>query len=217
MKALYVRTSTSDQDGEAQLHQLERAAEQRWPGEAREVRFDIGHSGAKASRPALDEIRRQAVAGQIDTLMVVALDRLGRSLPDLVLLLEQLAAAGCLVISLREQLDMTTPAGRLMLHVIGAMAEFERGILRERVMSGLARARERGTRSGKAIGRPIREINFKAVEKMRKAGASWRRIAQHFRIPRRTLVRSYALHHGWVVEQNHPPKKRPRAPRKNQG
>ena len=124
--------------------------------------------------------------------MVFALDRLGRSLRDLLLLLDDLNAAGCAVVSLRESIDLTTPTGRLMLHVLGALAEFERAIITERVKSGIARVQATGrTRSGKPIGRPRRAVDATAVQQLLAAGKSWREIAQALRIPRRTLVRTF--------------------------
>jgi putative DNA-invertase from lambdoid prophage Rac len=155
MNALYVRTSTSDQDGQAQLHALRRATDARGWTVAREF-LDLGHSGAKASRPALDELRRAAKAGEVRAVMIVGLDRLGRSLRELLVLLDELNAAGCAVISLREAIDLTTPTGRLLVHLIAALAEFERELIRERVRAGIARVRATGkTRSGRPIGRPL--------------------------------------------------------------
>ncbi len=151
--AIYIRTSTLDQDGQAQLHALRRAAEARGWVSAREL-IDLGHSGAKPSRPALDELRRAAAKGEVRVVMVAGLDRLGRSLRDLLVLLDELTAAGCAVVSLRESIDLTTPSGRLLVQLIAAMAEFERSLIVERVRSGMARARAQGTRSGKPIGRP---------------------------------------------------------------
>lgn len=190
--ALYVRTSTADQDGRAQLYALRKAAAAR--GERRPAEFvDLGHSGAKARRPALDRLRKSALAGDVCLVLVAALDRLGRNLGELVILVDDLAAAGCLVVSLREQLDLSTPAGRFMLHVCGAFAEFERGIIRARIESGLQRAREKGTRSGRPIGRPARAVDdetLQKVKKLRRAGQSWRQLARRFHVPRRTLERA---------------------------
>lgn len=98
--ALYIRTSVADADGQAQIHALRRAAEARgWEG-AKEF-IDIGQSGAKASRPALDKLKKAVKAGEVRQVMVFALDRLGRSLRDLLLLLDDLNAGGCAVVSLR--------------------------------------------------------------------------------------------------------------------
>ena len=106
--ALYIRTSTADQTGEAQLHALRRAAEARGWVDVKEF-IDLGHSGAKAHRPALDRLRQAARAGEVRQVLVLALDRLGRSLRDLLLLLDDLAASGCSVISLRERSTSPRP------------------------------------------------------------------------------------------------------------
>jgi DNA invertase Pin-like site-specific DNA recombinase len=188
--ALYIRTSTADQDGQAQLHALRRAAEARGWVAPREF-IDLGHSGAKARRPALDELRVAARAGHVRQVMVFALDRLGRSVCDLLLLLDDLTACGCAVISLRENIDLTTPTGRLLVYMIAALAEFERELIRERVRAGIARVKATGkTRSGKAVGRPRREVDLEQVQRLRDEGRTWRQIAQTLKVPRRTLERA---------------------------
>ena len=186
-----MRTSTADQDGQAQFHALHRAAEARGWAAPREF-IDLGHSGAKASRPALDALKAAARAGEVRQVMVFGLDRLGRSLRDLLLLLDELAAAGCAVISLRGAIDLTTPTGRLLVHLIAALAEFERELIRERVRSGIARVKATGrTRSGKAVGRPRRAVDLAAVTALRSAGKTWREIARDLKVPRRTLERAF--------------------------
>lgn len=189
--AIYVRTSTADQDGEAQLHALRRAVEARgWAG-AREF-IDIGHSGAKASRPALDAMRAAAKRGEVRQVLVFALDRLGRSLRDLLVLLDDLTAAGCAVVSLRESIDLSTPTGRLLVHLISALAEFERELIRDRVRSGVARVKATGrTRSGRPTGRPRREVDTDRIAAMRGEGRSWREVAQALHVPRRTAERAF--------------------------
>lgn len=190
--AIYVRTSTADQSGQAQLHALRAATTGRGWEPVHEY-IDIGHSGAKASRPALDKLKKAVRAGSVKTVMVAALDRLGRSLRDLLLLVDELAANGCMVVSLRESIDLTTPAGRLMLHVLAALAEFERGIITERVRAGIARVKATGrTRTGNPLGRPRRRVDTEAVALMLAQGKSWRDIAQTLRVPRRTLMRTYS-------------------------
>ena len=125
--------------------------------------------------------------------MVAGLDRLGRSLRDLLVLLDELPAAGCAVISLRESIDLTTPTGRLLVHMIAALAELERELIRERVRAGIARVMAAGrTRSGRPIGRPRRTVAAGAVARLRAEGRSWRSIAQALKVPRRTLERGLA-------------------------
>jgi len=190
--ALYIRTSTADQDGQAQLYALRRAAEARgWTAPTEHL--DIGHSGAKASRPALDALKQAARSGIVRQVLVVGLDRLGRSLRDLLVLLDELAASGCSVISLREALDMTTATGRLLVHLIASLAEFERALIADRVRAGLQRVQATGrTRSGRAVGRPRRQVDLDAVHRLRDQGRSWRQVAVALKVPRGTLQRLYA-------------------------
>ena len=123
--------------------------------------------------------------------MVFGLDRLGRSLRDLLQLLDELVAAGCVVISLREAIDLSTPTGRLLVHLIASLAEFERCLIADRVRSGLARVKATGrTRTGKAIGRPRRDLDLGSIQELRAMGRSWRSIAQALKVPVRTLRRS---------------------------
>lgn len=188
---LYVRTSTTDQDGQGQLHALRMAAEARGWTSPREF-IDLGHSGAKAQRPALDALKAAARSGEVRQVLVVGLDRMGRSLRDLLLLLDELSACGCSVISLRESIDLGTPTGRLLVHLISALAEFERELIRDRVRTGLARVKATGrTRSGKAVGRPRRQVDLRAVTALRAQGRSWREIAVALKVPTRTVHRAW--------------------------
>ena len=151
--ALYARVSTVDQTCENQLVELRAyAAARAWSG--REF-VDTGVSGAKESRLALDALIRAARRRQIDTVVCWRLDRLGRNLRHLILLLDELIAVGVGFVSLNEGIDTTTPAGRLQLHVLGAIAEFERERVRERVRAGLARARAQGRRLGRPRVAPL--------------------------------------------------------------
>ena len=145
--ALYARVSTLDQEPENQLAELRRYATARgW--EAREF-VDHGVSGARERRVALDELLGDARRRRFDVVVCWRLDRLGRNLRHLVTLLDELHALGVGFVSLGEGIDCTTPAGRLQLHVLAALAEFERARVAERVRAGLARARAKGTRLGR--------------------------------------------------------------------
>ena len=147
--AIYARVSTLDQQPENQLLELERyAAARGWQIVAEHV--DHGVSGAKERRPALDALRVDARRRRIDAVLCWRLDRLGRNLRHLILLLDELQALGVAFVSLAEGIDATTPAGKLQLHILGAIAEFERDRIRERVLAGLDRAK----RQGKRLGRP---------------------------------------------------------------
>lgn len=145
--AIYARVSTLDQTPENQLAELRRyAAARDWT--AREY-VDRGVSGAKDRRPALDELLADARRRRFDVLICWRLDRLGRNLRHLILLLEELQALGIAFVSLAEGIDATTPAGKLQMHILGAIAEFERGRIQERVRAGLQRARAQGKRLGR--------------------------------------------------------------------
>ena len=146
--AIYARVSTFDQEPENQLHELRQYVEARvWQA----VQYvDRGVSGAKDRRPALDQLIADAKRRRFDVLVCWRLDRLGRNLRHLILLLDELQALGIGFVTLGEGIDTTSPTGRLVLHVLGAISEFERERIRERVMAGLQRARTQG----KALGRP---------------------------------------------------------------
>ena len=148
--ALYARVSTSDkgQDPEMQLRELREHCQRRgWTIIGEYV--DVGISGSKDSRPELNKLVADAHRRKLDALLVWKLDRFGRSLKHLVNSLAEFEALGVAFISLKESLDLTTPAGRLMFGVISAMAEFERDLIRERVKAGIANRRAKGFRVGR--------------------------------------------------------------------
>jgi putative DNA-invertase from lambdoid prophage Rac len=150
--ALYARVSTTEQTADNQLLELRHYVEARgWTA----VEFvDQGVSGAKDKRPALDALLKDAKRRLFDVVVCWRLDRLGRNLKHLVTLLEELQAVGVAFVSLGEGIDCTTPAGKLQLHILAALAEFERERIRERVLAGLARARAQGKRLGRRRSRP---------------------------------------------------------------
>src|SRR5512145_2511183 len=145
--AIYARVSTFDQEPENQLQELRRYVDAR--GWIAVEYVDRGVSGAKDRRPALDQLLADAKRRRFDVLVCWRLDRLGRSLKHLISLLDDLQALGVAFVSLAEGIDATTPAGKLQMHILGAIAEFERERIRERVRAGLARARTQGKRLGR--------------------------------------------------------------------
>ena len=152
--AIYARVSTFDQEPENQLQELRRyIAARGWAAGTDNV--DKGVSGSKDHRPALDQLVRDAKRRRFDVVICWRLDRLGRNLKHLVTLIEELKAMGIAFVSLGEGIDCTTPAGTLQLHILAALAEFERARIQERVRAGLARARAQGVR----LGRPRRSID----------------------------------------------------------
>jgi DNA invertase Pin-like site-specific DNA recombinase len=152
--ALYARVSTTDQHNENQLTELRAYAQARGWTITREY-LDEGVSGAKERRPALADLTRDARRRRFDVVACWRLDRLGRNLKHLITLLDELQALNVAFVSLAEGIDATTPAGKLQMHILGAIAEFERGRLKERVRAGLARAKANGRR----LGRPGHRID----------------------------------------------------------
>ena len=182
--AIYARVSTVDQEPENQLQELRRYVQARgWTG----TEFvDHGVSGAKDRRPALDRLVTDAKRRRFDVLVCWRLDRLGRNLRHLILLLDDLQAIGVGFVSLAEGIDATTPAGRLQLHILGAIAEFERARVVERVQAGLQRAK----RQGRTLGRPRRVITPRDLARIE--GLSSREAAKALGVPRSTLQRYLA-------------------------
>lgn len=133
---------------------------------------DSGVSGSKDSRPALNRLMADAHAHRFDAVLVWKIDRFGRSLKHLVNALADLAALGVAFVSLRDSLDLSTPSGRLMFQIIGAMAEFERALIQERVKAGLRNAKAKGKR----IGRPRVVVDAVTICRLREQGCSWAQI-----------------------------------------
>lgn len=180
--AIYARVSTTDQTCRNQLLELHRYAAARGWTAADYV--DQGVSGAKDRRPALDTLLADARRRRFDVLVVWRLDRLGRNLRHLVTLLEDVQALGIAFVSLAEGIDATTPAGKLQMHILAAIAEFERARIAERVRAGLARVKAQGQRLGR---RPHR-ISDNDLDRV--ASLSTRKAAEELGIPSSVLHRA---------------------------
>jgi DNA invertase Pin-like site-specific DNA recombinase len=176
--AIYARVSTLDQEPENQLAEVRRYVAARTWTSAEYV--DHGISGAKDRRPALDDLLRDARRRKFDVLVCWRLDRLGRNLKHLITLLDEFQALGIAFVSLNEGIDATTPAGKLQMHILGAIAEFERARIAERVRAGLQRARAQGKR----LGRPR-----KAPATIVVPGGSVREAARAWGVSKRTAAR----------------------------
>ncbi len=172
--AIYARVSTlNGQDPAMQVRELEEYCQRRgW----RAVRayIDAGVSGTREKRPGLDKLMSDAKQRKFDAVLVWKLDRWGRSLRHFVNSLAELEALGIVFVSLKDNLDLSTPSGRLMFQIIGAMAEFERSLIVERVRSGLRNARAKGVR----IGRPKVVVDSARIATLRCSGATWATICQ---------------------------------------
>jgi DNA invertase Pin-like site-specific DNA recombinase len=176
--AIYVRVSTAEQDTDMQETELREYVENRdWEYV---VYRDKAQSGAKNDRPALNAMLNDMRKRKFDVMVVWKLDRLARSLKQLLTIGEECKSLGVDLVSLRQNIDTTLPAGRLTFQILGAVAEFERELLRERVKAGMAQAR----RTGKHVGRPalkkFEPIEIERIRELRSKGTSVRKLAKDF-------------------------------------
>jgi DNA invertase Pin-like site-specific DNA recombinase len=185
--ALYARVSTlNGQHPEMQLSELrEYGAHRGWQIVGEYV--DEGISGSRERRPQLDRLMADAHRRKFDAVLVWKIDRFGRSLRHLVNALADLDAYGVAFVSLRDNLDLSTPSGRLMFQVIGAMSEFERSLIQERVRAGLRNAVARGVR----LGRPRTVVDAAEIARLRASGASWRQISEQLGVGVGTVCRAF--------------------------
>ncbi len=185
--AIYARVSTRNngQDPETQLLALRDYARAR-NLEVVEEYVDVGISGSGSSRPSLDRMLRDARRRKCKVIAVPRLDRLGRSLKQLVMTLDELRDRGVGFVSLQEAFDTTTSTGMLLFQVVGAIAEFERSLIRERVVLGLERARKQGKRLGRPTGT---KANVRNIQKLKGQGLSTRAIAAQLSVSKSTVGR----------------------------
>lgn len=186
--ALYARVSTlHTQNPEMQLAELrEYAARRGWIAVGEYV--DEGVSGSKESRPELNRLMADVHRRKFEVVLCWKIDRFGRSLKHLVNSLADLDSYGVAFVSLRDNLDLSTPSGRLMFQIIGAMAEFERALIQERVRAGLKSARARGKR----LGRPRTSVDAAQIAQLRASGSSWRQISERVGVGVGTVRRAAA-------------------------
>ncbi len=190
--ALYARVSTTQQDPDVQLRELRALVAARGWTIRREY-VDAGISGASTSRPELSRLLADAHRGCFAGILVWRLDRLGRSLRHLVTVVEDLLARGIDVISATEpHMDSTTPTGRLLRNIFASVAEYEREMIRERVVAGLRKAKAQG----KQLGRPRTVLNRLQIARLRAEGKSWEAVADRLGVSRSTLHR----HQGFVSQ-----------------
>ena len=185
---LYARVSTLDkgQDPEMQLRELREHCAAKGLTIASEY-IDKGVSGSKESRPQLNRLMEAAKSREFDAVLCWKIDRFGRSTKHLVNAIADLDKWGACFISLKDNIDFSTPAGRMMFHVIAAMAQFERELIRERVLAGLEHARSKGTRLGS---KRREDVDPEQIGRLRSAGLSWREIAKTTGLPRQTCYRN---------------------------
>jgi DNA invertase Pin-like site-specific DNA recombinase len=195
--ALYVRVSTTnratrnqavfEQNPEVQELPLRQMAEQRGWVVVRV--YSDRMSGSKSDRPGLNALMRDARHCAFDMVVVWRFDRFARSIEQLVLALAEFRTLGIDFVSSQEALDTSTPMGKAMFTIIGAMAELERNVIRERIAAGMEHAKQHGTKSGAAVGRPRVVFDRARVVELREFGRSWRQIAATLSTSVRTVRR----------------------------
>ncbi len=183
--AIYARVSTTDQNCALQLTELRQYVERN--GWSATEYVDQGVSGAKRSRPALDRLMADARLRRFDVVVVWKLDRFGRSMINLIDHLRDLDALGIRFVAPTQGIDtdQRSPTGRLILHILAALAEFERELIRERTRAGVAEAKRRG----KHCGRPQSVFRRDLAVDMRKKGMSLRAIAGKLGVSLMTISR----------------------------
>jgi len=185
--ALYARVSTIDQRPEIQIESLRSYAQARGLVVVGEY-LDHGVSGAKDRRPALDRLMSDARRRVFDVIACVKLDRLARSVHHLTSLAREFQALGIDLVVLDQAIDTSTPAGRLLFHVLGSIAEFERDLIRERTVAGMTSAKRRGAR----VGRPRTVLSRSQLAAAVQAGGSLAEVARLLGTSRATARRLLA-------------------------
>jgi len=173
--AIYARVSTTNhgQDVTVQTRELQQFTEVRgW--RLVDSYLDLGISGSKDKRPELDRLMADAHRRKFDVVIVWKFDRFARSVSHLLRALETFNALGIAFVSLSEQMDTTTPTGKMVFTILGAVAELERSLIAERVRAGLRNARAKG----KTLGRPRVVVDAAQIARLRASGASWPEIAR---------------------------------------
>jgi len=177
--AIYARVSTlnAGQDPSMQTRELGEYCQRRgW--EVHDTYVDNGFSGKKDSRPQLNRMMQDAHECRFDVVVVWRFDRFARSVSHLLRALETFNSLGVQFVSLSEQVDTSTPMGKMVFTVLGAVAELERNLIVERVRAGLRRARSKGIK----LGRPRKVVNTNRILFLRATGTSWRKIAQEMKV-----------------------------------
>jgi DNA invertase Pin-like site-specific DNA recombinase len=187
--AIYARVSTANngQDPTMQTRELREYCERRGWTVAGEY-VDIGISGTKEKRPGLDRLMGDAHRRRFDAVVVWKFDRFARSVSHLLRALETFKTQGIDFVSYSEQMDTSTPAGKMVFTVLGAVAELERSLIVERVKAGLRNARAKGKR----IGRPASEVDASQIARLRASNVSWREIGRKLGVSARTVRRAHA-------------------------
>jgi DNA invertase Pin-like site-specific DNA recombinase len=187
--AIYARVSTSNngQDPSMQTREIQEYCERRgWKVIGEYV--DEGISGAKEGRPELNKLMADAHRRRFDAIVVWRFDRFARSVSHLLRALETFKALGVEFVSLSEQVDTSTPTGKMVFTVLGAVAELERSLIAERVKAGLRNARAKGKR----LGRPRVIVDAARIGSLRAHGRTWREITVEMGISKGSAQRAFS-------------------------
>lgn len=179
--AIYARVSTEDQSVEQQLDRLRKAA----PGAMEYV--DAGWSGKASDRPSFKRMREEVAAKRIDTIYTVKLDRLGRSVANILEFFQEMESAGARVVILDQSIDTSTPMGKLLRTILAAVAELEADLISERTQAAMDAFKNgtRKTKTGRPVGRP-RKVTpdlARRIHDLRQSGLKWREIALRVHLP----------------------------------
>lgn len=186
--AIYLRVSTEDQSTDMQLVDLSLLAKLKGL-EVHEVYKDHGLSGTNTKRPALQKLRLDLKSNEFNHVLVWKFDRISRSLSDLITIIKEFELHKVSLLSHKDNIDFSTPQGRLMLHMVGAFAEFEASMIRQRVQAGINYAKLHGTRSGKPFGR-LRTRNDAEIQNLKNLGKNQSEIAFCLGIDKSTVSRA---------------------------
>src|SRR5271157_3284947 len=171
--AIYARVSTKDQSCDMQMRDLRAYCAARGFTIIREY-IDIGQSGAKDSRPELNELMADARKRKFDSIVVWRFDRFARSTKHLLLALEEFRSLGVQFISYQENIDTSSPLGQALFTIVSAVAQLERDLIRERVTAGIRNARL----NGKKLGRPRVKANLEEILQLKAEGLSWSQVCR---------------------------------------
>lgn len=188
---LYARVSTKGQELENQLFELTDVCERNGWQIARVYSDHVSGAKGRAQRKGLDELLKAVVRREVDQVAVWSIDRLGRSLRDLISVLDELRQKECALYVHKQAIDTNTPSGKMLFQMLGVFAEFEREIIRERIMAGQSRARAHGKRIGR---RPVIDEYLKAeAERLREGGLSLREIGGQLKVSAATVLKALSL------------------------
>jgi len=187
---LYARCSTDKQDLITQKSQLTNFIDYYKTNNQVEFTkdyFDEGYSGANQTRPKLQELLKDIKTGKINTIVIVKLDRLARTLQDLLYLTNEFKTHNCQMIVIKDNIDTSTASGILFFHILSAFIEFERSTIIQRMKDGREYADANGSKSGKPCHRPKKELDMEELKLYHKQGLSLNSMSKIFKVTRQTI------------------------------